>query len=218
MKKGKYIVIEGNDGTGKTTQVELLAEHFRKNGQAVQIVEEPGSDNPTNSTPVANELRKAIKNGSLERSPEINVLLFSAARRELWQKKIAPALNKGKIVLSARNYFSTLAYQGQGEGVDSTEILRLTKLFTHERYMNPDILIVLVANHNPRKKRIAKRGALLNPDTFESRSDTFQNTVNNAYAELATKYNLPTINAGQSIEEIHKQLIETVQKPNSYLR
>ena len=218
MKKGKYIVIEGNDGTGKTTQVELLAEHFRKNGQAVQIVEEPGSDNPTNSTPVANDLRKAIKNGSLERSPEINVLLFSAARRELWQKKIAPALNKGKIVLSARNYFSTLAYQGQGEGIDSAEILRLTKLFTHERYMNPDILKVLVANHDTRKKRIAKRGALLNPDTFESRSDTFQNTVNNAYAELATKYNLPTINAGQSIEEIHKQLIETVQKPNSYLR
>ena len=212
MKKGKYIVIEGNDGTGKTTQVELLAEHFRKNGKAVQIVEEPGSDNLTNSTPVANELRKAIKNGSLERSPEINVLLFSAARRELWQKKIAPALNKGKIVLSARNYFSTLAYQGQGEGIDSAEILRLTKLFTNERYMNPDVLIVLVANHDTRKKRIAKRGALLNPDTFESRSDTFQNTVNNAYAELATKYNLPTINAGQSIEEIHKQLIETVQK------
>ena len=212
MKKGKYIVIEGNDGTGKTTQVELLAEHFRKNGQAVQIVEEPGSDNPTNSTPVANELRKAIKNGSLERSPEINVLLFSAARRELWQKKIALALNEGKIVLSARNYFSTLAYQGQGEGIDSAEILRLTKLFTNERYMNPDVLIVLVANHGTRKKRIAKRGALLNPDTFESRSDTFQNTVNNAYAELATKYNLPTINAGQSIEEIHKQLIETVQK------
>ena len=212
MKKGKYIVIEGNDGTGKTTQVELLAEHFRKNGQAVQIVEEPGSDNLTNSTPVANELRKAIKNGSLERSPEINVLLFSAARRELWQKKIAPALNKGKIVLSARNYFSTLAYQGQGEGIDSAEILRLTKLFTNERYMNPDILIVLVANHDTRKKRIAKRGALLNPDTFESRNDTFQNTVNNAYAELATKYDLPTIDAGQSIEEIHKQLIETVQK------
>ena len=211
MKKGKYIVIEGNDGTGKTTQVELLAEHFRKNGQAVQIVEEPGSDNPTNSTPVANELRKAIKNGSLERSPEINVLLFSAARRELWQKKIAPALNKGKIVLSARNYFSTLAYQGQGEGIDSAEILRLTKLFTHERYMNPDVLIVLAANHDTRKKRIAKRGALLNPDTFESRNDAFQNTVNNAYAELATKYNLPTINAGQSIEEIHKQLIETVK-------
>ena len=211
MKKGKYIVIEGNDGTGKTTQVELLAEHFRKNGQAVQIVEEPGSDNPTNSTPVANELRKAIKNGSLERSPEINVLLFSAARRELWQKKIAPALNKGKIVLSARNYFSTLAYQGQGEGIDSAEILRLTKLFTNGRYMNPDILIVLVANHVTRKKRIAKRGALLNPDTFESRNDAFQNTVNNAYAELATKYNLPTINAGQSIEKIHKQLIETVK-------
>ena len=206
MKKGKYIVIEGNDGTGKTTQVELLAEHFLKNGQAVQIVEEPGSDNLTNSTPVANELRKAIKNGSLERSPEINVLLFSAARRELWQKKIAPALNKGEIVLSARNYFSTLAYQGQGEGIDSEEILRLTKLFTHERYMNPDVLIVLVANHDTRKKRIAKRGTLDNPDTFESRGETFQDTVNDAYIKLAKEYNLSTIDAGQDIDSIQEQL------------
>ena len=83
-KLGKYIVIEGSDGTGKTTQVELLANFLRQNGEAVQIVEEPGSDNPNNTTPVANELRSAITNGSLERSPEINVLLFSAARRELW--------------------------------------------------------------------------------------------------------------------------------------
>ena len=155
---------------------------------------------------MANELRKAIKNGSLERSPEIDVLLFSAARRELWQKKIAPALNKGKIVLSARNYFSTLAYQGQGEGIDSAEILRLTKLFTHERYMNPDVLIVLVANHDTRKKRIAKRGALLNPDTFESRGETFQDTVNDAYIKLAKEYNLSTIDAGQDIDSIQEQL------------
>ena len=205
-KPGKYIVIEGNDGTGKTTQVELLANFLRQNGEIVQIVEEPGSDNPNNTTPVANELRNAIKNGSLERSPEINVLLFSAARRELWQQKIQPALSRGEIVLAARNYFSTLAYQGQGEGINANEIIRLTKLFTDERYMHPDSLVVLIASHDTRKTRIANRGTLKNPDTFESRGQDFQDTVNEAYEKLAYEHNLPTINASQSIDEIQRQI------------
>lgn len=206
MHKGKYIVIEGNDGTGKTTQVELLAKYLRTQGKTVHIVEEPGSDNPDHTTPVANELRRVIKNGSLERSPEINVLLFSAARRDLWQEKIAPALSRGETVLAARNYFSTIAYQGQGEGVSSDEILRLTKLFTNERYMKPDILVFLVASHDVRESRIAKRGTLANPDTFESRGETFQDTVNDAYIKLAKEYNLSTIDAGQDIDSIQEQL------------
>ena len=77
---GKYIVIEGNDGTGKTTQVELLASYFREQGKEVCVIEEPGSDDPEKSTQSANELRRLIKNGSLERAPEINLGLFSAAR------------------------------------------------------------------------------------------------------------------------------------------
>lgn len=188
-----------------------MADFLRQNGQKVQIIEEPGSENPENTTPVANILRDAIKNGSLERAPEINVLLFSAARRELWQQKIAPALERGETVLAARNYFSTLAYQGQGEGVSADEILHLTKLFTSDRYMNPDLLIVLVASHETRQKRIAGRGELKNPDTFESRNKDFQDTVNEAYAKLALKYNLPTIDAGQSINEIHQEIRELVR-------
>lgn len=206
--EGKYIVVEGNDGTGKSTQVELLANFLHKQGKKVQIIEEPGSDNLVNSTPVANELRKAIKNGELNRAPLINVLLFSAARRDLWLQKIAPALKRGETVLSARNYFSTLAYQGQGEGISETEILRLTKLFTNARYMKPDLLIVLVADHKARRERIAKRGNLENPDTFESRNEDFQDTVNNAYAVLAKKHNLPIIDAGQGIDEIQSEIQE----------
>ena len=80
---GRYIVIEGNDGTGKSTQVELLAAHFQRQGLTVCVVEELGSDEPEKSTSVADEFRRVIKNGDLVRSPEINVVLFSAARREL---------------------------------------------------------------------------------------------------------------------------------------
>ena len=84
---GKYIVIEGNDGTGKSTQVAKLAEYFRSIGRTICVIEEPGSDDPEKSTPIANELRKVIKNGDLARSAAVNVALFSAARRELWREK-----------------------------------------------------------------------------------------------------------------------------------
>ena len=79
---GTYIVIEGNDGTGKSTQAGLLADYCRQQGREVIIVEEPGSDDPDKTTPIASYLRSLIKNGTLARDPEINLALFSAARRE----------------------------------------------------------------------------------------------------------------------------------------
>lgn len=209
---GRYIVIEGNDGTGKSTQVELLAAHFQRQGLTVCVVEEPGSDEPEKSTPVADELRRVIKNGDLVRSPEINVVLFSAARRELWREKIKPALKRGEVVLSARNYISTLVYQGRGEGFDEAEILRLTKLFTDEKYLHPDVMIVLSLSHDKRAKRIAMRGELKNPDTFESRGQDFQEKITNGYLEIANKYDIPVISADGTIEEIHDMLVNKIRE------
>lgn len=211
-RPGRYIVIEGNDGTGKSTQVELLAAHFQRQGLTVCVVEEPGSDEPEKSTPVADELRRVIKNGDLVRSPEINVVLFSAARRELWREKIKPALKRGEVVLSARNYISTLVYQGRGEGFDEAEILRLTKLFTDEKYLHPDVMIVLSLSHDKRAKRIAMRGELKNPDTFESRGQDFQEKITNGYLKIAKKYDIPVISADGTIEEIHDMLVNKVRE------
>ncbi len=207
---GKYIVIEGNDGTGKSTQVDMLADYLNKFNKApngVCIIEEPGSDDPDKSTPVANELRHLIKNGNLVRSPEINLALFSAARRELWQKKISPALKLGKFVLGSRNYLSTLAYQGKGEGMDENEIMRMTRLFTNERYMKPDLQLILTLSDSSRAERIAKRGELENPDTFESKDNDFQTRVNHAYIEIAKKQGIATIDASGTPEDIHQEII-----------
>lgn len=207
---GKYIVIEGNDGTGKTTQVELLASYFQEQGREVCVVEEPGSDDPEKSTPSANELRRLIKNGSLERAPEINLGLFSAARGELWREKIKPALSSGAVVLSARNYYSSLAYQGRGEGVDETEILRMTRVFTDERYMKPDVAIILTLSDEKRARRIEYRGDLENPDTFESRGDDFQTRVNRAYIEIAEQYDVATVDASGTAEEVQLAIREII--------
>lgn len=209
---GKYIVIEGNDGTGKSTQVAKLAEYFRARGQMVCVVEEPGSDDPEKSTPIANELRNVIKNGDLTRSVAVNVALFSAARRELWREKIRPALDRGEIVLSARNYISTLVYQGQAEGYDEAEILRLTKLFTDEKYLHPDVMIILSLSHDKRAKRIAMRGELKNPDTFESRGQDFQEKVDDGYLEIAKDYDIPVVLADGNVEEVHDMLIDEIKE------
>lgn len=208
---GKYIVIEGNDGTGKSTQVAKLANYFRERGRTVCVVEEPGSDDPEKSTPIADELRKVIKNGDLARSAAVNVALFSAARRELWREKIQPALERGEIVLSARNYISTLVYQGRGEGYDESEILRLTKLFTGERYLRPDIMIILSLSHDKREERIAMRGELKNPDTFESRGQDFQEKVDDGYLEIAKDYDIPVVLADGNVEEVHDMLIDEIE-------
>ena len=208
---GKYIVIEGNDGTGKSTQVAKLAEYFRARGQTVCVVEEPGSDDPEKSTPIANELRNVIKNGDLARSAAVNVALFSAARRELWHEKIQPALQRGEIVLSARNYISTLVYQGQAEGYDEAEILRLTKLFTDEKYLHPDVMVVLSLSHDKRAKRIAMRGELKNPDTFESRGQDFQEKITKGYLKIAKDYEIPVVLADGSVEEVHDMLIDEIK-------
>ena len=208
---GKYIVIEGNDGTGKSTQVAKLADYFRERGRTVCVVEEPGSDDPEKSTPIADELRKVIKNGDLTRSAAVNVVLFSAARRELWREKIQPALERGEIVLSARNYISTLVYQGRGEGYDESEILRLTKLFTDERYLRPDIMIILSLSHDKREERIAMRGELKTPDAFESRGQDFQEKVNNGYLKIAKDYDIPVVLADGNVEEVHDMLIDEIE-------
>ena len=205
-RPGRYIVIEGNDGTGKSTQVAMLADYFQARGRVVCVVEEPGSDDPEKSTPVANELRRIVKNGNLVRSSEINVALFSAARRELWREKIQPALQRGEIVLSARNYISTLAYQGYGDGLDAEEIMRMTKLFTDERYLQPDAMVVLTLSDTQRQQRIAQ------PDTFESREQSFQDRVNHAYEAIAAERNIPVLSAAGAPEEVHARILDSIAR------
>lgn len=207
ITRGRYIVIEGNDGTGKSTQVRLLQTYFHEQGRSVVIVEEPGGGDPAFTTPVASYLRAIIKNRQLQRDPEINLALFSAARRELWQHSIAPALERGAVVLAARNYLSTLAYQGYGEGLDLDHIRETTALFTDARYMVPDHVVVLVMNDDiERKRRLAERSSLIHLDAFESRADDFQRRVDNGYAALARDMALPVVEC--VVSDHHKTPVE----------
>ena len=196
-QRGKYVVIEGPDGTGKSTQADLLAEHLNTLGIDSIHVKEPGG------TPIGEELRKVVLNGNLERSPMTNLLIFTAIRHELWHNKIVPTLEQGTWVICTRNYWSSLAFQGYGEGMDIQTIARMTAEYTDPRYMHPDIGIILnFQNEAERARRIAARGALEHPDTFESRPSDFQMRVNNAYTEIAKDYSVEVIDASKTVEEI----------------
>ena len=198
--RGKYVVIEGNDGTGKSTQVELLRARLKNEGiESIEIHEPAG-------IPIADAIRTVIKNGDLDRSGETNLLLFTASRHEIW-RHAEKQLDEGIWVIAARNYFSTLAYQGSGEGLDKDLILRTTETFTDAAYMTPDLAVILsLEDENERAKRIGKRGELENPDTFESKDAAFQRRVNDGYLQIAKERNLPIISALQTPEEISDEI------------
>jgi dTMP kinase len=211
MKRGKYIVIEGHDGTGKSTQVNLIRKKLSAlNIQSIEFHEPAGSQ-------VADAIRNVIKNGSLERDAMTNLLLFSAARHDIWQRRAKTELDKGIWVVASRNYYSTLAYQGYGEGLDIDLIELITRKSTDENYMNPDIALILdLDDEIERTKRIGVRGNLKHPDTFESKSSSFQSKVRKAYLDIAKSRGIPVVSANQTVCEMTNDLwsfIEQYTKP-----
>lgn len=214
---GKYIVIEGHDGTGKSEQAKLLRARLKKIGVKVCdfLIEEP--DGATTEAgvplvPIATEIRKIIKNGELERDPYVNVQLFTAARRANWVQAMEPALDRGEWVVTARSWWSTIAYQGSAEGVPY-EIIENTYTASvgGSRYMNPDLGLILDVDHDVRRERIASRGPLETLDTFESKPDDFQQRIKDGYAEWAALKRIPLIDASRSREEVSDEIWQYVE-------
>ena len=204
-KRGFYIVGEGNDGTGKSTQIELLAKYIEKEfGLEVLVINEPGG------TPIAEEIRHIIKNGSLERSAVTNLLLFTVCRYEVWFKEALPVLSRGGVVLSARNYLSSVVYQGQAEGLGSDYVRQVTAAFMDRRYMEPDLTVILSLEDDTRRTRLNQRGAAKNPDTFEIRDDDFQEKINQGYAGLVESDGFAEVDASRTIEQVQRSLRKVV--------
>lgn len=198
-----YIVIEGQDGTGKSTQVELLAEYLRQQGKEVVTVHEPDGD-----LPQAHDIHDLIvtKGKDYNLEPLTNVSLFTAARLELWHKTITPVLKRGGYALSARNWWSTLAYQGYGEGTSRNKIIQITKSFLPKQYVEPDKSAILIVPDKIRLERQGNRGKAT--ETFEAKPQEFQDKVNHAYLKIAQQFQVPTIDAAPDINTIQNQIRE----------
>jgi len=200
--KGFFISLEGIEGTGKSTQAQLLAEYLQHRGHAVVRTQEPGG------TAISLKIREILL--SLESSnmdPVTELLLYNAARVQHIREVISPALAKGEIVISDRFSDSTLAYQGYGRGIDRTMIDALDAIAT--KGMRPDLTILLdidVETGLQRNREINKR------DRLELEDITFHEKVRKGFFEIAAREpeRIRVIDCRGSIESIHGNIVAAV--------
>jgi dTMP kinase len=145
LRHGLLVVLEGIDGSGKTTQARSLLRRLRRSGWEAAFFREP-----TRGKWGREIKRKAARDGSLTAEQELD--LFVMDRRENVEKNLKPALKKGKIVVLDRYYFSTIAYQG-AKGIDPQRIRRLNEAFA----VKPDLVIILDVDAGAGLARIAGR-------------------------------------------------------------
>ena len=211
--QGKYIVIEGPDGTGKTTQAKLLADTLRQKGIASKYVHEPGE------TAIGLELEKIIKNRSLERSALSDLLLFTVNRLELFQQNVGMALENGEVVIADRSWLSSIAYQGVAGGLGAATVADITHQFLPERYIYPDFTAVLYLSDERRKQLLGNRGTS-GADYFETKAADFQAGIIKGYEialQVANKNkHAPNKNiaAEGSIHEVHLRIIQALHEEN----
>ncbi len=178
MTRGRFITFEGIDGSGKSTQARLLAAYLRSKGIEVILTREPGG------SPGAEEIRRLLVEGNPDRwSPETEILLFTAARRDHLEKTIRPALERGSTVISDRFADSTRVYQGAARGELRGLVDRL-----HDAVIGIEPDLTLIIDMDP--SRALERGLARKSgeDRFEEMGEGFQHRLRDGFHRLAKDF------------------------------
>jgi len=187
---GKFIVLDGSDGSGKSTQLKLLAEHLAGEGGQVELVHDPGT------TQIGQRIRSLLLDRQeVPIGPLCEMLLFMASRAQLIQERVGPALKAGRIVLCDRFVSATLAYQG-ALGVDKKTILTVGQVAVGGVW--PDVTIILDVPAEEGLSRTDKRlgqqadvAGAAQPDRVERRGLEYHRAVRKAFGELWKEYPSP---------------------------
>ncbi len=206
--KGKFITLEGGEGAGKSTQIVMMADFLTAKGIDVVVTREPGG------SPDAEEIRRLLISGGKDRWDAVTeLLLFSAARRNHLQKKILPAINAGKWVISDRFADSTTAYQGCGYGENSVpkEMLEAVYKMVAGEFV-PDVTFILDIPVDEGMKRVIARGE--DKARFEQMDMAFHEKLRAAYAKIAADNpnRCVLVNALNTKENIHKELVKIIEQ------
>lgn len=201
---GLFVVFEGADGTGKSTQVAAVAAAMRQAGHEVVVTREPGGSE------VAETLRAVVLDPAHEINPITETLIFAAARADHIAKTIAPALQAGQLVISDRFVASSIAYQSAGRGVSQDVVAAINSYATGG--LLPDVTVVLDLDATTAEARRDNRGTVV--DRMESAPDGFQQAVRKSFlaqAAAAPERHV-VIDAAQSPEAITQDIVIQLQQ------
>jgi dTMP kinase len=197
-----FVTFEGPEGSGKTTQIRLLADALRGRGLTVVVAHEPGA------TPVGEAIRKLVLGHDAERPVEARTeaLLFAAARAQLVDDVIAPAIGRGDVVLCDRFSDSTLAYQVGGRGLPEDPVRQVLDFATAG--IRPDLTVLL--DLSVEDGALRKSG--VRPDRIERETEEFHQRVRQAYLTIARLEpdRFVVIDARQSAESIASAILAKV--------
>jgi dTMP kinase len=202
---GKFIVLDGPDGCGKSTQIKLLAEELARREIPYVTVRDPGD------TLVGDSIRKILLGPEHEhRDMHCELLLFMASRAQLVAEKIKPALAAGKTVLCDRYVSSSLAYQGAG-GLPIDRILDIARFATQETWPHLTIVLDLGPEVGMERIRVERNAA---QDTMERRGLDYHRKVRDLFLKLPALYPAPVaiLPAGEPIEKVQAHLLETLSR------
>lgn len=194
-----FISFEGVDGSGKSTQVSLLATALRGQDREVLEIREPGG------TPAAEQVRKVLADPEVPLDPVAELMLFLAARADLVGAVLRPALDAGTWVVSDRYADSTEAYQGHARGLGPDRVRELNRAATGG--LMPDLTILLEVDPGLALDRAVDGGR------FEAEGEGFQRRVRDAYREIADRDGdrIVVLDGSGSEQEVHRAVLDAVE-------
>ena len=202
--KGLFITFEGNEGSGKSTQVPLLVERLREWGHTVKVFREPGG------TPIGEEIRHTLKHShaNAAMTPEAELLLMNASRAQLVREVIRPALARGEVIVCDRFYDSTTAYQGYGRQLDLQTVKHIIDLAVGNT--RPDLTLFLKVPQNVSEERLRSRQATMPfiRDRMEEADRVFFERVAKGYDAVAAAepQRIQIINAAGTVAEVQSAI------------